>query len=327
MQNYELLCGDAEKVLSGLDSDRFQTCITSPPYYGLRDYGCDGQIGAEATPEEYIERLVSVFREVKRTLKDDGTLWVNIGDSYSHDSKWGGSTGGKHSKALHGSTGIGRTKRNTGLKEKDLIGIPWMLAFALREDGWYLRQDIIWNKSNAFPESVIDRCTKSHEYIFLLSKSRHYYFDFEAIQEPVTSSTVRRVKSGENAPRYGGKKYTETPEVFYRTKSGRAYDYRPYKRKRDVWTVATVPHKEAHFAMFPEQLIEPCVLAGSRNGDTILDPFSGGGTTGIVAKRHGRNYVGIELNPEYNTLAKARIEKESVKSYQLGMEEGRKTIE
>lgn len=322
----QMNCGDALDVLMTFQDGVFQTCVTSPPYYALRDYGVNGQIGCERTPEEYIARLVKIFHEVKRVLRDDGTLWVNIGDTYAHDSKWGGSTGGKHVKALHGDSGIGRRKTYTGLKEKDMIGIPWMLAFALRADGWFLRQDIIWQKPNAMPESVKDRCVKSHEYIFLLSKSARYFFDYEAIREPVKDSTVKRMsqdvehqtgsdripgKSNGNMkavlPRYGGKKYTEHPNSFYRTKSGHMYVFSPMRNKRDVWTVATVPHKEAHFAMFPEKLIEPCILSGSRVGDEVLDPFAGGGTTGIVAERLGRRFTGIEINPEYIEIARKRM--------------------
>lgn len=233
-------------------------------------------------------------------LKPDGTLWVNIADSYA-----------------------GRGK--DGCKTKDLIGIPWLLAFALRADGWYLRQDIIWHKQNPMPEPVKDRCTKSHEYIFLLSKHPHYYFDGEAIAEPVSNATTKRLSQNVDSqegsytpgkgngkmkavpPRYGGKKYTETPDLFYRTKSGNLYDYRPKRNKRDVWTVNTKPYKGAHFATFPDTLITPCVLAGSREGGTVLDPFCGSGTTLMVANRYSRNGIGIELNDEYEQLIKDRI--------------------
>lgn len=308
----ELIVGDALEVLKTMPGGIVQTCVTSPPYYGLRDYGVDGQIGLEPSAGHYIDRLVEVFREVKRVLKDDGTLWVNMGDTYAN--------------RVSGSA----------LKPKDLIGIPWMLAFALRADGWWLRQDIIWAKKNCIPESVTDRCVKSHEYIFLLSKSRKYYFDHEAIREPVAASTIERVSQNvaEQAgstrqpkhdkpmkpalPQYGGKKYTETPDVFNRTKSGGMYDLRPVRNKRDVWFVANKPHKEAHFAMFPEKLIEPCILAGAREGDLVLDPFCGGGTTGIVAKQHGRRFVGIELNPAYVEIARERMEKAGVMDETFG---------
>lgn len=297
-----VIFGDALRGLRLLEDESVDTCITSPPYYKLRDYGKDGQIGLENTPEEYIQKLVEVFREVHRVLKRDGTLWVNIADSYA---------------------GSGTA---SGRKSKDLIGIPWLLAFALRADGWYLRQDIIWQKPNPMPESVKDRCTKSHEYIFLLSKSPRYYFDGEAIAEPVTDSSMKRYnqniqeqkgservpgKSNGNLkaalPRYGGKKYTEHPDKFYRTKSANAYDPRTKRNKRDVWTVSTKPYKGAHFATFPDTLITPCVLAGSREGGVVLDPFLGSGTTLMVANTYGRNGIGIELNEQYEQLLKDRV--------------------
>ena len=324
----EMLCGDALDVLKTLPDGMFQTCVTSPPYYGLRDYGVDGQIGVEKTPDEYIENLVSVFREVRRVLCDDGTLWVVIGDTYAGSGKgaWTEKTRQKETYVPDRESPQCRMPKTwDGIKPKDLIGIPWMLAFALRADGWYLRQDIIWAKPNPMPESVMDRCTKSHEYIFLLSKSRTYYYYAMAIKEPVAPSTVKRMsqdvdhQSGSMRqpgkdkpmkaviPRYGGTKYAEHPDEFFRTKSGKIYNYSPMRNKRDVWIVATVPHKEAHFAMFPEKLIEPCILAGTRRGDAVLDPFAGGGTTGIVAGRHHRDFVGIDINPEYVELAKRRI--------------------
>lgn len=274
-----------------------QMCVTSPPYFGLRDYGHEGQIGLEQTPEEYIAAMVDVFRCVRDVLADDGTLWLNIGDSYANDGKWGGSSGGKHAKALHGNTSIGRTKVTTGLKPKDLIGIPWMLAFALRADGWYLRQDIIWHKPNPMPESVRDRCTKAHEYIFLLSKSPRYYFDHEAIKEPSVPGEPAGNKRAMNAGRIGAEGWS-----FDAAKS------KPEKRnRRSVWTVTTRPYKGAHFATFPPTLIEPCILAGSRPGDIVLDPFMGSGTTAAVALRHGRQFLGCELNAEYGALQAERI--------------------
>lgn len=284
--NYNIICGDAQSALSKMESGSAQCCVTSPPYYGLRDYGSEGQIGLEHTPEQYIQNLIKVFREVRRVLSDDGTLWVNIGDSYA-----------------------GSGKGSAAYKRKDLIGIPWMLAFALRLDGWYLRQDIIWAKPNPMPESVKDRCTKSHEYIFLLTKSPRYYFDAEAIREPIAESTIRRCEHGK-APRYCGKKYAAMTEIFYRTKSGNMYKPRSHRNKRDVWTVATHGYKGAHFATFPEQLITPCILAGTGTGDAVLDPFSGAGTTGIAALRNGRSYIGIEINPNYVALQEQRIKEE-----------------
>lgn len=268
----------------------------------------DKQIGLEETPEEYIQKLVDVFHEVKRVLKDDGTLWVNIGDSYWGSGSRGYDFTGKltdASKIQGGSKGtidlsnipklVGTT--DTGIKNKDLVGIPWMLAFALRKDGWYLRQDIIWHKPNPMPESVRDRCTKSHEYIFLLSKKSNYYYDADAIKEP-TVTFDDTVRDRDNS------KLNNTPG---RTRMGglvtNQYEMR---NKRDVWSVATKPFKEAHFATFPEELIEPCVLAGCPQGGLVLDVFFGSGTTGRVASSNGRDYLGIELNPEYIEIAKKR---------------------
>lgn len=329
-----VIFGDALSALKTLNDESVDCCITSPPYYNLRDYGKEGQIGLESTPEEYIERLVSVFREVRRVLKTDGTLWVNIADSYAGSSKGrvkGGvaniDTFSEKQRSNAGTiNGILQKTQCSSCKPKDLIGIPWMLAFALRADGWYLRQDIIWHKPNPMPESVKDRCTKSHEYIFMLSKSPRYYFDSKAIQEDSVSydkrpSALQRAREKDyatkdrlnpeaylkNNHRYGGKKYTENPDAFYRTKSANAYDYRPKRNKRDVWTVTTKPFKGSHFATFPDTLITPCILAGSREGGVVLDPFCGSGTTLMVANRYGRSGIGIELNDKYEELIKDRI--------------------
>ena len=237
-----------------------QCCVTSPPYFGLRDYGCDGQIGIEPTPADYIAKIVNVFREVWRVLRDDGVLWLNLGDSYANDAKWGGSSGGKHVQALHGNTGIGRGKKYTGLKPKDLLGIPWRVALALQSAGWYLRQDIIWHKPNPMPESVTDRCTKAHEYLFLLTKSERYYFDADAIKEAAVSTgaaaSFKRTKSKRADPIVGQRVGTHRPD----RDEGMSRDTR---NRRSVWTVATKPYSGAHFAVFPPALIEPCVLAGS----------------------------------------------------------------
>lgn len=307
---------EALERLQKMPANSCNSCVTSVPYFNLRDYGHDKQIGLENTPEEYIEKLVDVFREVRRVLTDDGTLWINIGDSYNGSGK---ASGDKHmerylQKTNSHSSGVKPTYLDS-LKPKDLIGIPWMLAFALRADGWYLRQDIIWNKPNPMPESVSDRCTKAHEYIFLLSKSRKYFFDSSAIAEPVvdTPANTRLKESSDNdkpRPRYGGKKYTENPDVFYRTKSGGAYDYRPFKNKRSVWTIPTAAFKEAHFAVFPEKLIAPCILAGCPEGGVVLDPFMGSGTTAVVARKLNRNFVGIELNPKNVDIASKRVRDE-----------------
>lgn len=316
----EIVNGDALSVLKNLNSESINTCVTSPPYYRLRDYGVEGQIGMEQTPEEYVNKLVAVFREVRRVLKNDGTLWLNIGDSYATRS------GNYPPTNTRNSCGHTVKKVPCGYKQKDLIGIPWMLAFALRADGWYLRQDIIWQKPNCIPESVKDRCTKSHEYIFLMSKSPKYYFDADAISEPIAQSTVKRCsqdlanqagsfrqpdRGGRPmkavGPRIGGGKYGDNNNEFARTKSGREYEIRPRRNKRDVWTISTTGFKGAHFAVFPENLIRPCILAGSPAGGTVLDPFFGSGTVGVVAMQENRNFIGIELNPEYISIANNRL--------------------
>lgn len=305
-----ILCGDAREKLKELPDKSVQMCVTSPPYFALRCYG-GGQleIGIEQTPAEYIHNLVDVFREVKRVLRDDGTLWLNIGDSY-----WGSGSRGtdftKHdtwngtiNKGNRGTADLSLVPKLVGrfgdIKNKDMIGIPWMLAFALREDGWYLRQDIIWAKRNCMPESVTDRCTRSHEYIFLLSKQPHYYYDYKAVQEPTVTydNTVRDRDST---------KLNNTPGRTHM--GGLTTNQYEMRNKRDVWSIATTPYSGAHFATFPEELVKPCILAGSREGDTVLDPFNGAGTTGVVCVKLGRNYIGTELNPEYVALAEKRIE-------------------
>ena len=274
-----------------------QTCVTSPPYFGLRDYGHPDQLGLEQTPEQYIAAMVEVFRCVWDVLADDGTLWLNIGDSYASNPASGGAQSSRMTGGEHKRTPPERKyQRPDGLKPKDLIGIPWMLAFALRADGWYLRQDIIWHKPNPMPESVRDRCTKAHEYIFLLSKSERYYFDSEAMREDA-------VKGAAGSSFNTGK--TATHQMGRSSDAERVEDGK--RNRRSVWTVATRPYKGAHFATFPPALIEPCILAGSRPGDTVLDPFMGSGTTAAVALQHGRRYVGCELNPEYLPLQQSRM--------------------
>ena len=258
-----ILYGDCRETLSTLN-DKVQMCVTSPPYYGLRNYGDEiNQIGLEDTPEEYIQNLVKVFQSVKNVLADDGTLWLNMGDSYYNYRPGKGQAlvqqTVSNSKQDLPDKCARRGNKLDGLKEKDLIGIPWMLAFALRADGWYLRQDIIWSKGNPMPESVRDRCTKSHEYVFLLSKNQNYYFDVDAIKEPT-------------------------------------------RRKRSVWNINKKGYKDAHFAVYPPELIKPCILAGSKKNDTILDPFMGSGTTAMVAKELGRYYIGCELHEDYSNL-------------------------
>ena len=264
-----ILFGDCRETLKQFD-EKARCCVTSPPYYGLRDYGGESnQIGLEQSPEEYIQEMVNVFRLVRDNLTDDGTLWLNIGDSYYNYRPGKGESLPKQSVSktnqdLPQDSNPKRGNKLEGLKEKDLIGIPWMLAFALRADGWYLRQDIIWSKGNPMPESVRDRCTKSHEYIFLLSKSQNYYFDVDTIKEQS-------------------------------------------RRKRSVWNVNVKPNKQAHFATYPPELITPCILAGSEENDIVLDPFMGSGTTAMVARSLGRYYIGCELHEEYNNLIQERV--------------------
>lgn len=274
----KIMVGDCVSTMKKIDSGSIHCCITSPPYFGLRDYGHDAQIGLEKTPEEFVSKLVDVFREVKRVLRDDGTLWLNIGDSYNGSGGQGTKPNIMSKEAAQGRGG--KAIKVDGIKHKDLIGIPWMLAFALRSDGWYLRQDIIWNKPNPMPESVQDRCTKAHEYIFLLAKSKKYYYDNESIKEISSSKS-------------------------------KGYDK---ANKRSVWTVTTKPYSGAHFATFPTDLIEPCVKAGCPIGGTVLDPFSGAGTTGLVAQRHGRNAILCELNEGYAVIAEKRIRDDSLSS-------------
>jgi len=289
--------GDCLEIMRNWPDQCVQMCVTSPPYWGLRDYGVAGQLGLESTPQEYVEKMVAVFREVRRVLRDDGTLWLNLGDSYGT---------GTTAPRKQGSRGLGASTQEAqdavprcGGMAKQLIGIPWRVSLALQADGWYLRQDIIWAKPNPMPESVRDRCTKSHEYIFLLSKNERYYFDAEAMQEPANpqnyrpNPTVREIPPGSTRQ---GKMDDRRGEVRCDTRN-----------KRSVWTVSTKPFKGAHFATFPPDLIEPCILAGSRPGDTVLDPFMGSGTTAMVAQRHGRKYRGCELQENYRDLQVARI--------------------
>lgn len=308
----DILIGDVLKMISSVRDESIDCCVTSPPYYGLRDYGVDGQLGLEQSPNEYIENLVKVFRYVRRVLRDDGTIWVNIGDSYAGSGKGpAGNLGKSHNERDMSYTHLSG-KVPDGCKPKDLIGIPWMLAFALRADGWYLRQDIIWHKPNPMPESVKDRCTKSHEYIFMLSKSPKYYYDADAIKEPCVSSDTASSKRNKGTKTKNSGRRDKQGELGKQTYTGfnERYFAKPaltHRNKRDVWTVTTKPYKGSHFATFPPDLIEPCILAGSRVGGTVLDPFMGSGTTCMVAKQNGRGYVGIELNPEYVELAKKRI--------------------
>jgi len=374
--------GDCRETMRRWASEgiKAQTCITSPPYYGLRDYGTgkwvggdescshkrdskysektitghankaltvgdaiyksvcpkcgavreDKQLGLEETPEEYIKSMVEVFRCVWDVLEDDGTLWLNIGDSYYNYRPGKGQALVKQSVANNDQdlpqTCARRGNKLEGLKEKDLIGIPWMLAFALRADGWYLRQDIIWHKPNPMPESVADRCTKSHEYIFLFSKKPHYYFDHKAIQEPAqywgerdrTNGKYHNEGSGlsphtgltgkkKTSIRFGGNKYGDSDDPKYATKSGNEWEATETRNKRSVWNISTKPYEGAHFAVFPTDLIEPCILAGAPAGGIVLDPFMGSGTTAQVAENLGRKYLGCELNPDYKKLQDKRL--------------------
>lgn len=331
-----------------------QTCVTSPPYWGLRDYGVAGQIGLEATPEEYVARMVEVFRLVRDVLADDGTLWLNLGDSYAgsgrgghvsntstlqgsieHEQECRKARGSQLAPGFHaaaaaaGNIGRAWVPPPAGLKNKDLVGIPWRVAFALQADGWYLRSDVIWNKPNPMPESVTDRPTKSHEYIFLLAKSERYHYDAEAIREPATHSSIARwsqnIEDQAGSDRVPGKTNGRMKAVGGPRKDKQRGHIRRHagfndrwdhmskaeqaatgRNKRSVWTVTTKPYSEAHFATYPPDLIEPCILAGSRPGDIVLDPFFGSGTTGEVAERLGRQWIGIELNPEYGKLAAQR---------------------
>tara|TARA_Y100001960_G_scaffold174240_1_gene182805 strand:+ start:204 stop:1136 length:933 start_codon:yes stop_codon:yes gene_type:complete len=295
-----ILFGDCRQTLKEFD-EKARCCVTSPPYYGLRDYGGeDKQIGLEQSPEEYIQEMVNVFRLVRDNLTDDGTLWLNIGDSYynykSGTGEYAKQSFSKSRQDLPMKTPK-RANRLKGFKDKELMGIPWMLAFALRADGWHLRQDIIWHKPNPMPESVNDRCTKSHEYIFLMTKQRDYYYNNEAIKEPVKKDWGTR-------DRTNGKYHN--PGTGLQPHSGLTKSYTK-KNKRSVWTVNKKPYKGAHFATFPEELIKPCILAGSEKGDIILDPFMGSGTTAMVAKELGRDYIGCELHEKYGYLIQKRI--------------------
>lgn len=305
-----ILTGDCRQLLKQMPSASVHCCVTSPPYFGLRDYGVDGQTGLEPTPAEFVAELVDVFAEVRRVLRDDGTLWLNLGDSYNNFrvSKGPG-------QAVHGRDNLnGKPAPDSGrrgwsvLKEKDLIGIPWRVAFALQSDGWYLRSDIIWHKPNPMPESVTDRPTKSHEYLFLLSKNERYFFDADAVKEPLQTDPKENYparakilgRGGQPASSQSGKNECDNSGGFAPAGEGRNI--------RTVWTVATQPFKGAHFATFPQKLIEPCIKAGCPVGGVVLDPFGGAGTTGLVADRLGCDAILLELNPAYAAMAAERID-------------------
>jgi len=335
----KILLGDSLEILKTLPDESVNCCVTSPPYWCLRDYGIDGQIGLEDTPEEYIEKIVVVFREVRRVLRKDGTLWLNMGDSYASGASGRGDCAlvGNHGRTSQKHSGERKPRKlPSGMKPKDLCGIPWMLAFALRADDWYLRQDLIWSKPNPMPESVKDRCTKSHEYIFLLSKSQRYYYDYKAIQEDAKSISNSipdgwmQSKGSYDVVEFSRRGRTEK-SAFTRRKQYNAsqggggtsflghsgnYDAEGNlignrrANKRSVWTVSTQPFRDAHFATFPEKLIEPCILAGCPPEGIVLDPFIGAGTTAIVARKLNRNFFGIELNPKYIEIAMNRLHNE-----------------
>ena len=315
--NAQILVGDVRESLRHLPDAAVRCVVTSPPYWGLRDYGNDGQIGLEQTPELYVAEMVEVFREVRRVLADDGTLWLNLGDSYKpagngstkrgfNERYFGREFESNKQGADEGHVDRSRLK-SEGVKEKELVGIPWRVAFALQADGWYLRQDIIWAKPNPMPESVTDRCTKAHEYVFLLTKQPRYYYDNVAIKEPVSEASLKRAEYGWDSDRPSTKNASMGGTGIHVEKMGTRFVNPEGRNKRSVWTITTKPFKEAHFAVMPEALVEPCVLAGSARGDTVLDPFSGSGTVGVVALKHERNYIGCELNPEYADLSRKRI--------------------
>jgi len=317
-----ILIGDCLEVLRGLPRGMAQTCVTSPPYYGLRDYGCAGQIGLEAKPDAYVARLVDVFREVRRVLRDDGTLWLNLGDSYASGGRKSRDPGqSKIHPAFDGdefADGL-RPVDPPGIKPKDLLGIPWMVAFALRADGWWLRQDIIWHKPNPMPESVTDRCTKAHEYVFMLTKSARYFYDAAAISEPMIYAGVTGMDASgyKDAEAFAGKHAKADKQRGHsRRHAGfndrwdamtKARQCSAMRNARSVWPIATRPYSGAHFATMPPDLAERCIKAGSKPGDMVLDPFGGAGTTGLVADRLGRSATLIELNPEYARFARERI--------------------
>jgi DNA modification methylase len=319
MATHRIIQGDCIEGLRTLPDASVHCCVTSPPYWGLRDYGHDGQIGLESTPEEYVARMVEVFCEVRRVLREDGTCWVNLGDSYAATTKQTGRNDNGQRAAAPASWNCRyeyeRTKIRTsgGLKPKDLVGIPWRVAFALQADGWWLRQDIIWHKPNPMPESVRDRCTKAHEYVFLLAKSERYYYDAEAVSEAAAQSSgwAKQRAKGEDTWKYGraaGGDPNSTNGV------GGTLALGATRNRRSVWTITTKPYSGAHFAVMPADLVEPCIKAGCPEGGTVLDPFAGSGTTLAVAAELGRNGIGCELNPEYIELANQRIAKAKSKT-------------
>lgn len=316
---------DAKASLRTIEAGSVQVVCTSPPYYNLRDYGADGQLGLEASPEQYIESLVLLFREVRRVLSDDGTVWLNIGDSYAGTCKSGGGKQGEkwaaHGADTEGARGGKYVPPPSGLKPKDLMGIPWRVALALQADGWWLRNDIIWAKPNPMPSSAQDRCTVAHEYLFLLTKSARYYYDADAIREPLAEATLADKRLGavhdEPRERYGGQ--ASCPSSFAGANPLGA-------NRRTVWTITPNYYQGAHFAVFPEQIPERCILAGSRPGDLALDPFSGSGTTGKMALKHGRRYLGLDINKDYLELAARRVDPYQSDTPSTGEDEGQMAL-
>ncbi|MAH45793.1 hypothetical protein CMI37_08175 [Candidatus Pacearchaeota archaeon] len=294
---WDLRIADARAL--PFDDGCAHTCVTSPPYFGLRDYGHDGQIGLDDSLDEYVRDLVQVFQDVRRVLRDDGTLWLNLGDSYASTTKGSGGASAKQDSNAGSRYSPRRVDLPDGVKPKDLMGIPWRVAFALQADGWYLRSDIIWHKTNPMPESVKDRPTKGHEYLFLLSKSERYFYDADAIKEPASQSKAgNKVRHCHDGTRWRAD-HLGASIPWVNGGQGR--------NKRSVWTVTTTSYKGAHFATYPPDLIEPCILAGSPDHGTVLDPFTGSGTTGAVAIKHGRRFIGTELNSDYGDLARERM--------------------
>ncbi len=333
METNKIVNTDCIQGMRSMPDGVVNCCVTSPPYFGLRSYNVEGQYGLEPTPDEYVSKMVEVFREVKRVLRDDGTLWLNLGDSYAADRGYQVAhdiRGGKQAAEAGSVGGRGMKSADYGLKPKDLIGIPWRVAFALQADGWYLRQDIIWHKPNPMPESVTDRCTKAHEYIFLLSKSPRYYYDQDSICEPITDATILRLlqdtesqKGSERVPgKTNGTMKAVTRKKYDKSQGGGGTSFEGHsgyfkadgtlltdgtRNKRSVWTVTTKPFKDAHFATFPEDLIVDCIKAGCPEDGLVLDPFMGAGTTALVSRKLNRNYIGFELNPEYIKIAEKRL--------------------
>lgn len=310
---------DALTLLKALPDNSVDCCVTSPPYFGLRDYGVDGQIGLEKTPNEYVQTLVTLFRELRRVLKESGTFWLNLGDSYTNDDKWGGTTSGKHVISLHGHSNIGRAKRKTGLPSKNLLLIPHRVAIALQDDGWIVRQDNVWHKPNPMPESVTDRTTRAHEYVFQFAKSARYYYNAEAVKEPARDWGVRDRTNGKYhnegtglRPHTGLKGVSKQDAIGKRQYTGFNDRYfgqeQPLTRnKRSVWTISPAQFRDAHFATFPLELPEICIRAGCPPGGLVYDPFMGSGTVALVARAEGRNFIGSELNPDYITIINRRL--------------------